>query len=200
MQRVPLLLALLCMGCVITNKTVVKTGLFDDDLKKLSDAYEVVDKMELGKSTFEQVEGVLGKNFNRAKNVELVPGAAVFRKVFGDNVFHGAGVDEQKRNELTKEMKQYRAFLIPYKDITTHIDRWYFSNKETIKQGDDLLILVMFKKDKLFYSDFKYVKIDSKESTRAFAQGLIDIIKEFLGPTDAFYDLVDRLKGEFEKK
>ena len=186
-------------GCTITNLSVVKTGLFEDDLHKLSDAYEVVDKMERGKATFAQVEEVFGTNFDRASNVERIPGPMAFRRIYGDNVFYGAGIDEKKRDELLHETKQYKAFLIPHKDVATYTDRWYFSTKETLKQGDDLLILIMFKNNKLFYADYKYVKIDSKESTHAFAQGLIDIIKEFLAPTDALYDFMDQIRKEFEK-
>ena len=51
------LIFLLAVGCVTTRKDERKTGLFGDDLKKLSDAYEKVDR--------------LGRGTPRGKNEEL---------------------------------------------------------------------------------------------------------------------------------
>lgn len=189
------LAGLLLFGCTITEVIEVKTGLFENDLKKLSDAYEKVDGLGRGKMTKKQVEKI-GFDFGAA-NIERASGPDAFRRIFSDTAFQGALVDIKNINMILDEMKQYRSYFIPYKNITTSTDRYYFTTKEKVKKGDDLLILMMFKNDLLFYNDYKYVKIDSRESTSAFAQGLFDILKEFLGPTDALYDLIDKLGKEF---
>lgn len=198
MKRALLILPLLISACTITEISRVNTGLFDGDLKKLSEAYEKVDKMERGKATRADVEAI-GFNLG-APNIERIPGPAAFRRIFGDTVFQNALGDPKNAQTLLKEMQQYKAHFVPYKDIATYTDRYYFSTKETLSRGDDLLIMILFKNDTLFYSDYRYVKIDSRESTHAFAQGIIDVIKEYLGPTDALYDLVTKLKDDFKNK
>lgn len=195
MRPFAFLTGLLLFGCVITEVVELKTGLFNNDLKQLSDAYEKVDALGRGKVTKKQVEE-MGFDF-RAANVERVSGPDAFRRIFGDTAFQGAFSDIKNVNPILEEMKQYKSYLIPYKNIITSTDRYYFTTKEKVKKGDDLLILMMFKNELLFYSDYKYVKIDTKESTSAFAQGFFDILKEFLGPTDALYDLIDKLRKEF---
>ena len=188
-----LVVAIFVPGCTITEVSQVQTGIFGNDLQKLSEAYEKLDKMDRGKTKKSDVEE-MGFDL-RASNVERVPGPAAFRRIFNDSAFQGALADPKNAETLLREMQQYKAYFIPYRNITTYTDRYYFSTKETLRQGDDLLIMVLFKNDALFYCDYRYVKIDSKESTSAFAQGVIDIIKEFLGPADALYDLADKVKN-----
>ncbi len=198
MKRALFFVPILLAACTITEKSRINTGLFDGDLKKLSEAYEQLEKLELSKATQKDVEAI---GFNLvAPNVERVPGPASFRRIFGDTVFQNAIGDAKNAATLLSEMQHYRAYFVPYKDITTYTDRYYFSTKESLSQGDDLLIMMFFKNGTLFYRDYRYVKIDSKESTHAFGQGVLDIIKEYLGPADALYDFFNKMKEEFKKK
>ncbi len=197
-------LALLCVlwcasGCTITEINRVDTGLFEGDLKKLSDAFKQVEEMPVGVTKRGEIEERTGIRFD-APNVERVPGPAAFRRIFNESVFQSALANPANAPKLLLEMQPYTAYFIPFRNVTTYTDRWYFSTKETLKQGDDLLIMILFKSDVLFYSDYRYVKIDSKESTHAFAQGVLDIIKEFLGPADAMYDLINKLEDDYKKK
>lgn len=180
-----MLCALLMAGCVVTRTTQATTGLFDDDLKKLSVAYEKMDKMKRDGLTLKMVEEQTGIQFNAIKNVEDVGGPWAFRKIFGDATFQGAGANLNNLELLTREMQRFRAFFIPHRKITTHTDRFYFTTKDAIKEGDDLLIVVMFRDDKLFHTDYKYVKYGTKESTSAFAQGVEETLKDFLAPSNA---------------
>jgi outer membrane murein-binding lipoprotein Lpp len=191
-RAAPIVALLVLSGCVVTKESTVKTGLFNDNFQELSAAYEKVDQMERGKATRQEIEA-LGFNFS-ADNVERVPGPFAFRRIFGENVFQNALSDYSKADVLLAELNQYKAFFIPYKDITTRTDRFYFSKKEIIRKGDDLLILIMFKKDVLFYADFQYVKIDSKESEGAFAQGLLDIIEKYGKFGSNLRDVIDNIR------
>lgn len=188
---------LLSAGCTITETKRVKTGLFDNDLQKILEAYDSVENLERGRATIRDVEKVGFKI--RAPNVEQIPGPAAFQRIYGGTFFQGAGTDSKKLIELLEETKRYKAFFFPFLDIVTKTDRWYFSTKETIKEGDDLIILYLFKFNSeigeyaLFYCDKKYVRVYSKESAHAFGQGLIDFVREFIGPTDAIYDLFNKL-------
>ena len=191
-------------GCVITEVTKVNTGLCDGDLDKMLAVYEVVKKMQPGKATIDNVEkaGFLVRHHHKTPNIERLDGASAFRKIFGDTYYHGAYVEIRKERgedageEILKESQPFDGYFIPFRVITTRTDRYYFSEKVTIRQGDDLLIRILFKDDVLVHADIKHTKIDTKESTHAFAQGILDIIKEYLGPADAMYDLFDKIKKE----
>jgi len=187
-------------GCTITEISRINTGICEGDLKKLSDAFQCLEnKKEQGKITFADVQEIFGKDFHKAPNVERVPGPAAFRRIFQDAVFQSALADPRNAEKLLSEMQEYRAYFIPFRDITTYIDRYYFSTKETHKLGDDLMIMLLMRNGVLYYSDYRYVKIDSRDSTSAFGQGVIDVLKEFLGPTDALYDLINKLKDDIKK-
>lgn len=201
-----LFVSVLLFSCTITKVNEVKTGLFGNDLEKLSAAYERVDQLERGKATRKDVEKILEIEFQKRlpSNVERVPGPQTFRRVFGDNVFHGALAEltnkpddialQKKIKELLFEMNRYRAYFIPFKNITAVSDRFYFSRKENHRQGDDLSIVIVFrndgKNDVLFYGDYQYVKIDSKDSESAFAQGILEILQQYVGPSRALYDFL----------
>ncbi len=191
----------LVVGCTITDTSQVNTGLFGGDLKKLSDAYEKLDKLKRNEATLQEVQDLGFKLEYRYKtpNIEQVPGPAAFQRIFGSTVFQGALMDPKNGDKLLEEAQHYKAFFVPFRDVVTYTDRYYFSTKETLKQGDDLLIIILLKDNKLFYADYKYVKIDTKESTSAFAQGIFEILREYLGPASAMYDLADKLKQQFDK-
>lgn len=198
MRILAALLMFWCLaGCTITEINRVDTGLFNGDLRKLSEAFQKMDAMERGKASKKLIEEQTGFKLD-APNIERLPGPAAFRRVFNETVFQSALSNPANVPKLLQEMQPYQAYFIPFRDVTTYTDRWYFSTKNIQKQGDDLMIMILFHKDMLFYCDYRYVKIDTKESYNAFGQGMIDIVKEFLGPTDAMYDLINKLKDDYK--
>ena len=205
MIRMVLALAVcvLTAGCVTTDISDTRPGMFKGNFKALSKAYEEVDNMLKAepdrKPTRDFIERSTGLNFSAA-NVERFPGPAAFQRIFGGTIYQGALSDVKNTEALLKEMRHFKAYFITYRYITTETDRYYFSTKDTYKKGDDLLILFIFKDDQLFYNEYKYVRVDTHESTHAFAQGLIDILKEYLGPASAMYDLAEKLKDQFDTK
>ena len=193
--------AMLMTGCewctVKTDTSIVHTGLFGNNLNLLSDKVEELEKIYESKkpTTLEDVEN-LGwklKFKHRTPNVEQLPGADAFQRIY-PNAFQGRLANADNEEPLSKEMQRYKAFFIPLRQIWTYEDRYYWSTKETIKQGDDLMIVIMFRDNKLFYVSFKPLRIDTKDSTSAFAQGLLEVIKEYLGPAAAINDLYNKLK------
>ena len=194
------------IGCTITKTDVVKTGLFENDLQKLSTAYEEIEKKPKGTVTSKDL-ATAGWDFKSA-NVRRLSGRTAFRRIFGDGVFQGALAevtksgeeDKSKVDALLKDMNQYHAIFIPYKDVKTYVDRFYFSTKETAQNGDDLLILFMFKNDLLVYCDYEYVKIDSKQSEGAFAQGLLELFEKFAGVADTVKDLAEKIRDMSKKE
>ncbi|TSC89584.1 MAG: hypothetical protein G01um10143_74 [Parcubacteria group bacterium Gr01-1014_3] len=194
------------IGCTITKTDVVKTGLFENDLEKISKAYEEIEKKPKGSVATKDLESA-GWNFKSA-NVRRLSGRTAFRRIFGEGVFQGALAevtktgeeDKSKVDALLRDMNQYHAIFIPYKDVNTYVDRFYFSTKETAQNGDDLLILFMFKNDMLVYCDYEYVKIDSKQSEGAFAQGLLELFEKFAGVADTVKDLAEKIRDMNKKE
>ncbi len=202
MSRVCLaVMAAVCLssaGCTITDTSIVNTGLFDGDLQKLSDAYEKLDKLERNKATIDDVRqlGFDVGNHRKTPNIQQLPGPAAFQLIFGSTVYQGALMDPKNGDKLLEESQHYKAFFVPFRNIVTYTDRYYFSTKETLKQGDDLMIAILFRDNKLFYCDYKYLKIDTRDSTNAFAQGLIDILVQYLGPASALNNFINQLKDQ----
>lgn len=197
-RAAPVLLLILT-GCTLTGIDEVRTGLFKDDLKKLWEAYQVVSQKDRGTLATEDLQG-MGFRLD-APNVQRISGPPTFRKIFGENVFQGAlaetkdgGSVESRTDALLKEMNRYHAFFIPYKYIVTEEDRIYFTTRETTQKGDDLLILFMFKNDKLVYCDYEYVKIDAKSSKSAFAQGLVEFIDKYGGFGASMNSVIEKIK------
>jgi hypothetical protein len=196
-------------GCTITDISEVKPGMLGGDFQKLSDAYKKLDDIyKMSRVTKEKVPQKWMENETKldlgATNIQLLPGPAAFQRIYSPTVFQGALADADNVEKLTNQAALFKAYFITYKNITTYTDRYYFSTKETIRQGDDLLIVIMFKKDDktmedmLFYADWQYVKIDTKESTSAFAQGIIEILKEYLGPASAVNDLYQKIQDQIK--
>ena len=202
-----------CSWCsVATETTVVKTNLCDGDMDKLYAVYKVVRAMKIGKATLEEVEaaGFKVQFHHKTPNVRMLDQARALREIFTEAVFHGAFAEVRKNlekngkgqdaiNALLTDVQPFEAYFIPFKVITTKTDRYYFSTKTTVRQGDDMMIRLLFMGDVLAHVDIRHQNIDTKESAHAFAQGVFDIIKEFLGPTDALYDLFDKIKEETKK-
>ena len=188
------LLGLSLTGCIFglgvkERHEEVLTGLFDDDLGRMRKAYDDAEKArQKGEIlTPDYMKEQLGFDFE-AKNIQRVPGHLAFRKIFGENVYQGAITGQGMVEELLTDLEKYFAYFVPYRDIRITKDRFYFSRKDTIRKGDDLLIIFIFKENKLFYSDYRYVKIDSKDSEKAFAQGILDIIDKFGGAVKRVID------------
>lgn len=206
MKRLLALPAVFCAlfflyGCQTTSTTELKTGAFKDDFTQMFDAYKAVDA--LGAAKLEKKTVVkLGFDFD-AKNVERVPGITAFRRIFGDASLQHVMTDPNKFGDLLREMNTYYAYFIPFKGVETVEDRFYFSRKNKVSQGNDLLIVFVFKReadgDYLLFHDYNYVKVDSKESSYAFASGVIEVIQKYGGAATGVKDLVDKMKELFGK-
>jgi hypothetical protein len=188
-------------ACQTTKTTELKTGAFNNDFEKMFDSYKSLDDLNGAKIERKTVEK-LGFDFN-AKNVERVPGITAFRRIFSDAALQHVLTDPNKFGELLQEMNSYYAYFIPFRGVKTVEDRFYFSRKNTVSEGNDLLIVFVFKREKngdyLLFHDYNYVKIDSRESTYAFASGLIDVIKNYGGAAGNIKELVDKMKELFGK-
>jgi hypothetical protein len=188
-------------ACQTTSTTELKTGAFKDDFTQMFDAYKAIDALGNAKLERKTVEK-LGFNFD-AKNVERVPGITAFRRIFGDASLQHVLTDPNKFGDLLREMNTYHAYFIPFRGIKTVEDRFYFSRKNKTSQGNDLLIVFIFKReadgDYLLFHDYNYVKVDSKESSNAFAAGVIEIIEKYGGAASGVKDLVDKMKELFGK-
>lgn len=204
------------IGCTITDTSIVNTGLYGGDLDGMYAGYKKVKKMDKGRSTITDVEcaGFLVQHENKTPNVELITGAAAFRRIFSDNVYQGALAqfrEEQAKKaqgdkevvkktveRLLDEVENYELYIVPFKVIVTETDRYYFSTKETIRKGDDLTILILFDGEKFVHIDCRHIKIDTRDSTSAFAQGVIDILKEYLGPASALNDFMNKIRDQIK--
>ena len=203
MRRVRLII-IACLffgGCVSTHTIDVKTGMFGNDLRKLVEVYRAVDTVGNGKIDSRTMEQ-MGFNFS-AQNVERLSGAAVFRKIFGDTVFQHAVSNPQEAAALLTEMNRYYAFSIPFRGIVTKDDRFYFSRRNIVSRGDDMLILFIFHREEgdknvLVFHDFTYTHIDSHESYFAFAEGILEVFQKYgtaaAGVNDVLQKIHDLLK------
>ncbi len=202
--------AVLLAGCTITDTTVVNTRLFKGDIKLMHAGYKEVRKLKRGEATINDVEqiGFRVQFEHRTPNVECVTGAMAFRRIFGDTIYQGAfnsakKLAQEKGGEdavraLIDAVEAYEAYFVPFKVIVTESDRYYWSEKEILRKGDDLMIILLFDGEKFVHIDWRHLKIDTRDSTYAFAQGLIDILKEYLGPASALNDFYQKIRDQIK--
>ncbi len=178
-------------SCTVTQTDINKTGMFDDDINKLLVAY---DKIRPGQKGSEIQ--ALGFNFE-AKNVKQMPGPKAMVALFGPNVFQSALMDHSRLDKLLEELNHYKLVQIPFRDIVSIKDRFYFSRKESTRAGQDLVIRLVFRDDALVYRDKEYHKIDEKLSDYAFAEGFLEIMQKLESVGSAasgIKDLIDTFK------
>ncbi|MBI2025127.1 MAG: hypothetical protein HYT03_03525 [Candidatus Harrisonbacteria bacterium] len=186
-KATPLILILL-VGCTRTEHKERKTGLFDNDLTRFLEHFQ---KIENGKTNLNDL-GVLGFDL-RAHNIELIEGVDAFKTIYGPEAFRN--IDPSKMREMLADFNRYKLIRIPYRNIVTVEDRFYFSTKEEIKTGDDVnLSMVIMDNQTVIYHAVQHLKINEREVDYAFAQGLLDIFEDLVTPTKAIKDLVEKWK------
>lgn len=178
-RAAPLIFLMCFIGCVKTRKEEVKTGLFGDDPEKMLEAFK---RVKVGETTREQLEkngfNLNAPNVDRRGGVEamdqLFPGGQSFQGVVREFLEHG------KDGELFKELNRYEMIRIPYKDIETTTDRIYLNKKETIREGRDILITIVFKDDVVVYAPpARRIDIKETSSDGAFLEGLIEFLDKY---------------------
>lgn len=165
-----ILMAILLVGCTRTQYKTKKTGLFGDDLISLMENFK---KIENGKTGRTQLENLGFKT--TADNVETFIGVNAFKEVYGVDSFRYS--DPERLAKLLPEFNRYTLIRIPFQDIRIKTDRWYFSEKSSIKTGDDVALSVVLYDDMVVYHAPQYIKINEKEVDSAFAQGLMNILE-----------------------
>jgi len=191
MKTAALLLVVLCsVGCSSTGHKTAKTGMFDDNLETLLENFR---KVENGKTNLNDL-GVMGFNL-RAKNIDYFQGVPAFKEIYGQEAFRN--FDPNNLTKMLPEFNRYTLYRVPFKDITTVSDRFYFSTKESLKTGDDVTLSIVTMDDKtVIYHAIQHIRVDEKEVDYAFASGLLIVLNDILGPTQAIRDFIDSLKKQ----
>ncbi len=191
MKVTALLLAILIsVGCSSTGRKITKTGLFSDNLDILLENFK---KVENGKTNLNDF-GVMGFNL-RARNVDYFQGVPAFKEIYGQEAFRN--FDPNNLTKMLPELNRYTLYRIPFKDINIVSDRFYFSTKETVKTGDDVTLSIVTMDDNtIIYHAIQHIRVDELEVDYAFASGLLVILKDVIGPTQATKDLLDGLKSK----
>ena len=174
MAKILVFSALVLSGCRTYDYTLIKTGLFNNNLQAMMAAYQ---KIVPDLTTREELKN-LGFNLD-APNVKRLDGPRAMKQLFGDNFFQNAFVTKSKLEEFLIELNYYEMVIVPYQDITQISDRFYISDKETYKKGDDLNIYIVFKDDKVVYRAKNYTEIKETRTSEAFLQGLLDLFEKF---------------------
>lgn len=182
----------LAIGCISTHHEEEKTGLFENDCKKMLDAFELVKADEKNGATLEDLEKI-GFSLD-APNVRRRSGIEGMKAVFGEQYFDTAGRDPNSAKPQFSVLGKYRMLTFPFKDIVTTEDRFYFSTKNTDTEGKDVALLFVLEDDKVIYKAAEVVNIDKHESEHAFAEGLLNFIEKFGGSLGKIYDLLKKFK------
>lgn len=178
MKRFAFLLIILPLlaACSVTKDSIITTGLFNDNLDAMLAAF---DKVEQGKTTKGDLTD-LGFNL-AAPNIQHLPGPDSMKAIFGDMVFQSALNDKDKVESLLAELNHYEMYSIPYKEIESETDQIYFSNKETHREGVDVLLTFVLKDGVVIYRGKRHRAINETEKDYGFAQGLINTIRDAAG-------------------
>lgn len=164
-----------------------KTGLFNDSLADMMIAYQ---KIQPDLTTRQDLNEI-GFKIDKASNIEQSVGPDAIRAMFGPNVFQSAGTDKTKIDEFMKSMNDYEMFTVPYRDVITTTDRFYWSRKDMIREGKDAAVIIVLKGEVVIFRGKRYLDIKEKVSDYAFGQGFIDLLERvaiFSGNTNDFFD------------
>lgn len=200
MRRLALVIPFLCVGCVSTTFNTVKTEIFENDLERLIAEFN---KLEPDKTTRDDI---IKAGFRPdAPNLDYLDGPEAMQTLFGEQAFQAALRDTEKLKAILKDMNRYHMIKIPYVDVTTDADRFYWSRKDTHTFGVKATITFIFEgdgtgKDVLIFRSKKYRKIDEKKTEYAFAQGFLDLVEKISGISGPVGDLSDSIKGIIERQ
>ena len=199
----PIVLAILIplsIGCTFTTSNVVKTGLFNNDLERLMAEFK---KIEPDKTTRDDV---IKAGFRLdAPNIESLDGPEAMKEIFTEQSFQAVLRDPEKLEAILKDLNRYHMVSIPYVDVTTDADRFYFSRKDTHTFGFKVTIKFIFKgdgsgRDVLIFRSKKYREINEHKTEYAFAQGFLDLAEKITGISGSVRDLTDSVKGMIERQ
>ncbi|MDP3901781.1 MAG: hypothetical protein Q8Q37_02305 [bacterium] len=168
-------------GCTSTNHAITQTGLFDNDLDKMMLAYR---QIEYGQTTKVDLEN-LGFDFE-AVNVTHYSGPEAMREIFGDQMFNS--VFNNAESDVVLEMdcmlidfNRYEMYSVPYVDMVTKSDRFYFSEKKNSRKGVEVHLSLVLKDKTVVYAGDRRVRVDEKGADSAFAAGLFDAVGDVSG-------------------
>lgn len=186
------------LGCTTTRISDIRSGILEDDLDRLLAVCERIDRMEKGEVNQKDLEA-MGIDLG-APNVQIARGLPALKRLFGGTVVPGsANLNEQSGN-VGEVFSEYKICIIPYRRIKIVSDRIYFSKKETTVKGHDMTLYMLFKKDVLYYSDYRYVHLDTYNSEYAFAQAIFTLLqapRELMGALNEFLQQNPWLYPEF---
>jgi len=174
------LLAGVMTGCKSYDMTVVKTGLFQNNLQAMFKSY---DEIRPGVTTRGELQDKLGFNL-RAPNVREIQAKDAMKLMLGENYFQVAYNIQSKIEDFVMYLNEYSMYVVPYKELLKVEDRFYVSTRKETLTGPDAEFYFVFKGDVLIYraKNFRQVQEDRKHT--AFLQGLfpwLKIVKDVKG-------------------
>jgi hypothetical protein len=164
-------------GCTFSSTNKATTGLFEDDIGKMREAFGKVRQLERGKATRKDVEA-LGFKFN-APNVEVLTGPAALQRIFGEAALRKRPEDRRGTAAPVSGWGQYQGYAIPYVKVEKEGDRFYISGKVTLHKGEGANIIIMFEEDILCYRQIEWQRAETKETEYAPGEGVFAIFRQF---------------------